>query len=211
RRKQAGIPAPAWGFRTARSWQPPCPPTSRRPREPSCAGGDCSTPPARAAGAQGLTRSDAMGWRRIAGRGLAGGVLSRRAAVDLEPLAGDEGGEVGGEEEDDAGDVFGGAHAAQGGAGEGGGLVFLGGVVREGKARGHDVDADAAGAGILREHGGEVDQAGLGGSVGGQAGGGAVAPSRRGEDEAAPGRRRAPAGQEGTGEEEGGGGVAGQG
>src|SRR5713226_2166963 len=105
-------------------------------------------------------------------------------AVDAEPLASDEGGEVGGEEQDGSGHVFRCAQAPQGGPCDDAGFVLLGCTLPVGKAGGDDVDADAARADVLREHGGKVDQPRLGRPVGGMPGGGTVASAGGDEDSA---------------------------
>lgn len=125
----------------------------------------------------------------------------RRAAT-----GGDEGGEIGGEEQDGTGHVFGQAPAAQGGPLDDGTYFLLrcprGRCPR--KAGGDDIDADPARTDVLRKHRGEVNQAGLGCPVGSMPGGRPVPPARPDEDDATAGREGAITAQQGSGEEEGG-------
>jgi hypothetical protein len=96
------------------------------------------------------------------------------AGVEDVALAGDAGGVVGGEEEGEAGDLFGDEEALEGLAGEDLGDVF-GGVPELVLAWGLDgagkdgVDADVVRAELVGEGAGEADEGGLGGDVDGKA------------------------------------------
>ena len=135
-------------------------------------------------------------------------VVADEAAVDDVGGAGDVGGFVGGEEGDEAGDLFGLAHAAERDVGEEG--VELGLVVEQLGVDGGDdgaggdvVDGDAERAEFDGEVAHEHAHAALGGAVGGEVGEDHVLVDGGDVDDAAGLFGVAEAADEGLGEEEG--------
>src|SRR5579863_2338724 len=117
------------------------------------------------------------------------GLVHEHAAVDVEDVAGDVGGGVGGEEDDGAGDFEVGAGAAEGDLGEHGlALLFVEAVSHGGfnKAGSDGVDGDAAGGDFAGERSSEADESGLAGGVVGLAGLAGAADDGGDVDDAAP-------------------------